>query len=261
MLAYSKVTKEGGYMAKQSFNCSQCGSVVTRCPINPVTKLPIKNFFCDNDCKGRWQVEKREALGFTKDWLIDQYVTKGKDTNLIGREIGRDGHSVWNWIKGYGIPTRPRGHLTSNLVQDGSSFRGKKHTAKSKEKIRLAALADGRVPFLKNGKHWLKSVPKEQHPKWKGGLAPARQALYASEEWSDAVKAVWKRDNATCQLCKKHHNTAESRGTFHIHHIVPFEVEALRAKVDNLVLLCKYCHRFVHGKDNFARIYIEGAKK
>jgi thymidylate synthase (FAD) len=95
---------------------------------------------------------------------------------------------------------------------------------------------------------------------WKGGLTPERQALYASPEWVDAVKMVWARDNATCQKCGAHHNTAKSRGTFHIHHIVSFMVRELRADVDNLVLLCRDCHHWVHSKSNESKLFIKESK-
>lgn len=244
-------------MPKQKVNCSQCGKEVMRWPINAVTKKPIKHFFCDTTCKGQWQIEQREALGFTKEWLIDQYITQGKDANQIGREIGRDGKSVWNWLSLYGIHTRPRGHITSNLVRDGSAWIGRKHSPESREKIRLASIADGRVPFLKNGEHWLKSAEKKDHPKWRGGITPDRQAVYASEEWVESVKAVWARDNAICQRCGKNHNEEKYRGQFHIHHIVSFQVKELRTDIDNLVLLCKECHKFVHSKKNIAGQFIK----
>lgn len=248
-------------MPKQKVCCSQCGEEVIRWPINPVTKKPIKHFFCDTKCKGQWQIAQREALGFTKNWLIDQYITQGKDANKIGREIGRDGHSVWNWLVGYGIQTRPRGFDTSHLPKDGSTFKGKKHSLETREKMRDASIADGRVPFLKNGEHWLKSVEKKDHPNWKGGFTPDRQSVYASEEWVDAVKAVWARDNAICQRCGKSHNEEINRGNFHIHHIVSFQVKELRTEVDNLVLLCKECHKYVHSKKNTDRLFIKETGK
>lgn len=247
-------------MPKELVNCCQCGKAVRRWKINPTTKLPIKNFFCGHGCKGFWQIQQRESLGFTKDWLIDQYITQGKDANQIGREIGRDGHSVWNWMVGYGLQTRPRGHDTSHLPKDGSTWKGRNHSAATKEKIRAASVSDGRVPFLKNGEHWLKSVAKEDHPNWRGGLTPDRQAVYASEAWANAVKAVWARDNATCQCCEKHHNTAQNRGTFHIHHITSFQVKELQTSHENLVLLCYECHKFVHSKNNTTKKFIKEMK-
>ena len=245
-------------MPKSNVKCSSCDNQIKRWIINPVTKKPIKNFFCDNKCKGQWQIEQRESLGFTKEWLIDQYITQGKSANQIGREIGRDGHSVWNWMDAYGIPTRPRGYDISHLIQDGSTFRGKNHTDETKEKLRDARLKDGHVPYLKNGKHWMKSISRDKHPNWKGGITKDRQAVYASQEWCESVKKVWHRDKAICQRCGKNHNEEVNRGNFHIHHIVSFMVEEFRTEVKNLVLLCKECHKFVHSKKNINNEFIKG---
>lgn len=244
-------------MAKQECTCAQCGDVLRREPINPNTKLPILNFFCNHTCKGKWQIRQREASGFTKEWLIDQYITQGKDANQIGREIGRDGKSVWNWMTGYGIPTRPRGYDTSHLPKDGSVWRGKKHSMTTKKKLSALALEDGRVPWGKDNKPYWIGKKGVQHPSYKGGLTPERQAVYISSEWVDAVKKVWARDNATCQRCGVHHNTAKTRGNFHIHHIVSFQCKALQTEPSNLVLLCKACHKFVHGKHNTERKFIK----
>lgn len=248
-------------MTYQLCKCSNCGFELERRPINPVTKEPIKNFFCDTGCKGKWQIKQRELLGFTKEWLIDQYITQGKDANQIGREIGRDGKSVWNWLSGYKIPTRPRGHDTSHLPKDGSTFRGRKHTDETRELIRQASLKDGRLPWGKGNTPTWKGVFGESHPSYKGGLTPERQAVYSSQEWVEAVKKVWARDNATCQNCGKHHNTEENRGNFHIHHIVTFQFKDLRTDPNNLVLLCKECHKFVHSKKNTESKFIKGIEK
>lgn len=244
-------------MPKVSCTCSQCGADLKRWSINPITKKPIKNFFCGTSCKGAWQISQREALGFTKEWLFEQYVTKGKDANTIAREVGRDGKSVWNWLSLYKIPTRPRGHDTSHLLKNGSTWKGRKHSEESKEKIRAAALADGRLPWGKGNDPYWKGVTGKNHPSYKGGLTPERQAVYSSQEWVDAVKKVWARDNATCQCCGKHHNTEKNRGNFHIHHIVTFQFKELQTEPSNLVLLCKECHKFVHSKLNVTKKFIK----
>ena len=168
-------------MPKELVTCSWCGNDgLKRWPINPNTKKPIKNFFCDNLCKGKWQVAQREALGYTKDWLYDQYITQGKDANQIAREVGRDGKSVWNWLAQYEIPRRPRGHNhENNLTKDGSSFRGKSHSDETKKRLSEISKADGRVPWGKNNPHPLKGGEPENHPAYKGGLTPERQAFYS----------------------------------------------------------------------------------
>lgn len=238
-------------------NCTLCGNDLFRVLWNYGKNRPMNEFFCDNVCKGQWQKEQREALGFTKDWLINEYHVNGKSANQIAKEIGRDSKRVWEWIRDYGLETRPRGTDYGQSFKPGqeSVFKGKKHTDENKEKFRQLRLSDGHVPYLKNGIHWLKHDGAVS-PMWKGGITPERQSFYRSDKWKDAVKQVWKRDNATCQKCGKHHNHANARGTFHIHHIVSFMVKQLRAEVSNLLLLCNECHRWVHGKTNTQKLFI-----
>lgn len=236
--------------------CSYCESDLSRKIYK--SQSNIKNFFCNNKCKSEWQILQRENLGFTKDWLINEYINLGKSTNQIAKEIKRDPKRVWEWIKNYGLETRPRGTDYGQCFKPGcgSLFVGRKHSDETKEKIRQKSLQDGRVPYLKNGVHWLKNegaVP----PSWKGGVTPERQSVYSSKDWCNAVKQVWKRDCAKCQKCGKNHNEELNRGNFHIHHIVSFSVKELRCDPSNLVLLCKECHRWVHGKNNINKDFLK----
>ena len=81
----------------------------------------------------------------------------------------------------------------------------------------------------------------ENSSNWNGGITPERQEFYISDEWKKACSEVYKRDNAQCQRCGNKDN-------LHVHHIVTFANKKLRADIDNLVLLCAKCHRFVHSK-------------
>ena len=243
---------------RKDVNCTWCNKSINRQIWNYGKNRPIEIFFCDNVCKGSWQKNQRELLGFTKEWLISEYHEKRKSANQIAREVGRDTKRVWEWIRDYGIETRPRGTDYGNLFIKGqeSAFKGMIHTEETKENLKKISLKDGRVPFLKDGKHWLQH-DDAVHPNWKGGVTPDRQAVYSSEEWVDAVKEVWARDNATCQRCTKKHNTKEARGTFHIHHIVSFMVKPLRTEPSNLILLCRPCHLWVHSNKNENNHFIE----
>lgn len=91
-------------------------------------------------------------------------------------------------------------------------------------------------------------ITGEEHPGYKGGITPERQAFYASQDWKDACQTVWNRDEAACQRCSIHRS--EHDGELHVHHIVSFAVEELRAEPDNLVLLCDECHHWVHSHEN-----------
>jgi hypothetical protein len=243
-------------MPKTLVSCSECGNELNRWLINPNIKEPTKNFFCNKECKGKWQVKQRELLGFTKEWLIGEYIDKNKSANQIAREINRDPKRVWEWLKNYNIPTRSRGHNTDQLPKDGSSFKGRTHSEKTKEIIRQARLKDGHVPYLVNGEHWLK-VYNAKPATYRGGISPERQSFYSSTVWIEAIKEVWKRDNATCQRCGKHHNETNNRGTFHIHHIISFQNKETRADIHNLVLLCRKCHLFIHSKKNIGKQFIK----
>lgn len=240
-------------MSKLNVKCNFCEHSIQR------RKTKTDTYFCDKYCKGKWQVLQREKKGFTKEWLIEQYFKLGKNCNVIGREIGKDGKTVWNWFNGYGIQINKRGHnYKDNLTLDGSDWIGRKHKQSTKDKIREARLKDGHVPYLnKDGVHWLKGVKGKEHPQWKGGLTPERQSVYSSKEWVECVKKVWKRDNAICQKCGKHHNTEENRGNFHIHHIISFQNKETQTKADNLILLCKSCHLWVHSKKNINNEFIK----
>ena len=243
-------------MAKIEVSCSWCTAPQRRHPINPTTKRPIAHFFCDTSCKGKWQAAQREALGYTREWLVEEYSVNGKGANQIGREIGRDGKRVWEWLKWYGIETRDRGHnADQNLIRDGSTFKGRKHSQAAIQKIKKSWVGRDISAYAGNGAH-VANMAKEDRPNWQGGITPERQAVYASREWCEAVKEVWERDGATCQRCGKPHNTKAARGTFHIHHIAPFRHRDKRCDPTNLVLLCRTCHYWVHSKKNLEGLFI-----
>lgn len=244
--------------ARNQVQCSQCGAHLVRVTWNYGKNRSITEFFCDNVCKGAWQREQRESLGYNKEWLVDQYINQRKSANQIAREIQRDSKRVWEWIKDYGFETRKRGTDYGQQFKPGTAtMLGKKHTPETREKIRQAALNDGRKPWGKNNEPYWIGKTGQEHPAWQGGKTPERQAFYASDEWKSAVRAVWQRDNATCCQCGKSHNGDRSNGTFHIHHIVSFQVEEYRANLNNLVLLCKPCHQWVHSKKNTERKWIQ----
>jgi len=93
----------------------------------------------------------------------------------------------------------------------------------------------------------------EDNPNWRGGITPERQSIYQSEDWKSLVSKVWKRDKATCKRCGVHRNDVD----MDIHHIIPFYYVDHRLDLDNLILLCKECHHWVHSNQNKDDDFIE----
>lgn len=235
--------------------CSFCGAPVVR--RKQARSANVQRHFCDNECKANYQ---RLAKPVTREWLKEHYIDKKLNCTQIGIIVNRDPKSVWNWLRDFGIPTRPRGGASSpgsfRKGQEGT-FKGKHHTLETRKRLSDIAKADGRVPYDPGVGSYMKGRRGADTPGWKGGITPERQAFYSLPEWAEAAKRVWARSGAKCARCEVNHNTETRRGTFHIHHIVSFEVRELRADISNLVLLCKPCHHFVHSNANVNSEFIK----
>lgn len=187
------------------------------------------------------------------------YIDEQKGCPEIGKIADRDPKTIFAWLREAGIPTRPRGSYVAVHFKKGerSAFFGRSHSEESKLLIGAASKRQGRVPYLKNGKHHLVGAPPWMNPNWKGGVTPERQTFYRSSEWKSACVAVWQRADAKCERCGSDYRDADRDAErFHVHHIVSFACWQLRAVMSNLVLLCLDCHRFVHSKANVAREFL-----
>lgn len=233
--------------------CRQCGE-----SFFPPGKNP--GIYCSRKCKSEWQ---RTQKPVDRDWLYEKYIVDGMDCTAISKIVKRNPKRVWEWLRDYGIPTRPRGSYYANQpwfsfwMHGGQSpFQGRKHTAAYKKRMSDIAKAEGRVPYDPKVGSYMKGRRGPDVPSWKGGVTPERQAFYMSDEWKSVVPLVWQRDNRMCQRCGKVW-TRQDRGKFDIHHIVSFECRALRAELSNLILLCEACHYWVHSNSNTERLFIK----
>ena len=188
-------------------------------------------------------------------WLFEQYVTLGRTCPEISEHVGCDPKTIWKWIKDHGIQTRPRGSYHDRwLPKDGSPHKGRRHSDETRELLKQQSAA--RIPYLKNGRHWLKE-PGARPPNWKGGITPERQTFYRSAEWKAVVKEVWKRDDGRCRRCALDYRTVDRASeSFHIHHIDGFQIVDRRADSDNLILVCVRCHRWIHSAENALREFL-----
>jgi hypothetical protein len=82
------------------------------------------------------------------------------------------------------------------------------------------------------------------HWNWKGGITSENHRVRESSDYKHCLKAVFSRDNFTCQKCGK------EGGRLNAHHIKGFsKYPELRLAINNGVTLCETCHKKQH-KEN-----------
>lgn len=162
---------------------------------------------------------RERKLYWDKSWLENEYVNKFRSAKDIANEFKITESGILFWLKKHKIPRR-----------DVSEIRCRKYWGNSGKLNPM---------FGKTG---------NKNGNWKGGITAERQAFYSSLEWKDCIINVWKRDKYSCKMCGD--KVGNGVKMFAIHHKVSFEVQELRCNIDNLVLLCRDCHHFVHSKRN-----------
>jgi hypothetical protein len=158
------------------------------------------------------------------NWLKNEYIINQKSAKLIAKENNCTDTAIYFWLERHKI---------------------KRRTISEARKIQYWGVSGEDNPL------WNKKG--ELSPTWKGGSTPERQAFYTSTTWKKTCSLIWKRDNATCQRC----GITERDGVLmHIHHLISFCVRETRANPNNLLLLCKICHLWVHSKKNTKREFL-----
>lgn len=92
--------------------------------------------------------------------------------------------------------------------------------------------------------HWV----GDNHPNWHGG-----SPNYYGENWQKQRRRVRERDNYTCQQCGKTEDDNQYDQVHDVHHIEPFDPEKdmkEQNRLQNLVTLCRSCHRLVEESDS-----------
>lgn len=149
-----------------------------------------------------------------------------------------------NWNKGKKCPQMSKaliGHTVSEESRNKMRLAklGKKHTEEHKRKVGLTSM--GRIPWNKGKK--MPTVSGRNHWKWKGegGLKEINHRIRDSLEIKLWRKAVFQRDNYTCQ------KTGKRGGILEAHHILNFSrYPELRFAIDNGITLSKESHKEFH---------------
>jgi len=160
-----------------------------------------------------------------KTWLEEHYKNKHMSAREIAQMFGVTENNILYWLSKHNIKTRKMSDIRS---------------------LKYWGVSGADNPM------WGKV--DESNPNWKGGVTPERQSIYVSKKWKDAVKEVWKRDNAQCQKCKI---KKDKSNAFHVHHIKDFTYVEDRCNPKNLILLCEKCHHWIHSRRNKNGEYIQ----
>lgn len=175
----------------------------------------------DRDEKGRFTKGshwRKPKPYWVREWLYNEYVIRQRSARDIALEFGCRVTNIFYFLEKHQIHIRTI-----------SEVRAIKHWGQSGKDNPMYGKRGSEVPA------------------WKGGSTPDRQDFYSSIEWRKASATVWRRDKGVCRRCGKIVRTREG---FHVHHIVSFQVKELRTDINNLVLLCPECHRWVHSTKN-----------
>lgn len=112
-------------------------------------------------------------------------------------------------------------------------FFGRHHTEETKMVISQAHIADPK--FRRFG---------EDNGNWRGGITCENYQARNTQELKGWRRAVYQRDNYTCQRCGA---TSSRKHKLNAHHIKTFaEYPELRFEVDNGITFCKGCHKYEH---------------
>jgi len=94
-----------------------------------------------------------------------------------------------------------------------------------------------------------------KNPRWKGGITPENKRIRMSLEYRLWRKAIFERDNFTCQKC------GQRGGRLRAHHIFNFaDYPENRTEISNGITLCQKCHNKFHriyGKHNNTKEQLE----
>lgn len=198
-------------MAKCEVGCT-CLRHTSRTKGTKLTSNRVRLFTCE-DCG---VTKQRPGMGAPKKYC-DDCLYKEQECACGCGEIAR----VYRGDKGYihGHMGRVNAHyLPVRYGEDNPSCR-----PEVREKLRQMRLGD-------KNPNWNENWSWDQY-------APYQKVFYACKN------VVWKRDGGQCQCCGLLYNPEVKKRTHVVHHI---DEDPTHNVIENLILLCRKCHRNVH---------------
>lgn len=187
---------------------------------------------------------KKIELDIPNEILIRDYLDL-KSSYKVAKRYNTSATAVKRILKDLGV-LRTQKQAASE--RDESSFKNKKHSKKTKQKLsKLASEKTGdKNPFFgkthsNETKAKLSKKAKERtgkrNPNYKHGKNFRRPRDFKNAEMQKLRNFVFNRDNYTCTFCE------EKGRNLHAHHILPYWVkQEAFLDSDNLITVCTSCH-------------------
>lgn len=173
-----------------------------------------------------------------ESWLRDEYLSEGRTCADLADQLGVTDLTVSRWLRRHDIPTRPahkpaKERVTITCHNCGDDF------------DTLPSRAD-RAKYCSRGCYYdgMDMPTGEDHWSWKE--TPDHRP--AGEEWVELRRQVRERDAYECQVCGVAESDMDRQ--LDVHHLRRVrDRDDARAQVtadaENLVALCRSCHRRV----------------
>jgi len=201
--------------------CRVCGE-----PFNIPPSRYNKRFTCSTKCSKK----ERKGKKLTQNHKIN--ISKGLKSSLkhnAGQFI--KGFKPWNKRLKYDDKMKAKLDL-SGLLMNGER-KGIKHSIETKKKISQSK-KENPIRFWLNKKR--PKVSGKNHWNWKNGIT-SKDKLERARFRIKLQKAIFERDNYTCQNCGKR------AGMLQVHHIKSWAKNPeLRFNKNNCQTLCAFCH-------------------
>lgn len=173
----------------------------------------------------RWTFANQEKLYTDRDWLEEQYLTKGLDQESIAQLAGVSQHTIRSWVRKHSLQ-KPIGSWTIERIpwNKGRHYKaGWNHTPEMRR----------RLSEHKKG---------AKNPQWRGGIT--RRAVTIRRGVNELRPRILERDDYRCRLCDAHSKQLE------MHHIIPVWAKPeLVLSLENIATVCRPCHLMIGGRE------------
>lgn len=210
----------------------------------------IRNGMEENDIERRTGAESQRKRGpwCDESWLRKHYVKIGKSAPEIAEEFDVSTTIIYERLDDYDIERRTSGSKGKKWKDQRKHTKEEYLREEYVEKNRTGSeIAEECGVSCDVIYHWMDKhgidrknrYVGENAPNWKGGHA----SDYGSN-WKRQRDKARARDNNTCQDCG--HEWQEGEIRLDVHHIIPlkeFDVPEEANDLDNLITLCRECHK------------------